>query len=191
MITLESVLEQINKTRGRFTSAKDRIPEVQEKVLNIVNEWTSAVIDGATDEELQKIRERLTDAEKELELLENLDTEKEIKKALSCDKKLTEISNKFIEEQEAILEEMMVQDEPLNQEVLDAYSALIDAVKKRREHRNSMIAVTGRIEDVKHNLGLPLPLSGLYTTYELRMKAIPHDKMFNRIRIANGQMPNY
>mgnify|MGYP001343034768 CR=1 FL=1 len=192
MINLEQVMEQINKTRGRFTSATNRIPQVQDKIFDLTKQWTDLVIDGASDEQLHEVHERLLQAEKELELLEDLDAEKEIRQTLAKDKKLADMAQSFIEQEETALESMLIEEEKLADAVTDAYTTLIAATNELRTQRAKMVESAGQIQDVKRALDMPIPPAGIYMMdYKMRMKDIPHDKLFNKIRIAAGLQPKY
>ena len=193
MITLEQVMEQINKTKDRFTSAINRIPQLQDKIFDLSKQWRELVINGADDKELQEVQDKSLQAEKELELLENLDADKEIRQTLAKDKKLADLAQSFIEQEEATLETMVLEDAKFVDAVKDAYTALIATVEELRTHRKKMVEITGQIQDVKQALGMPVPSGGIYDTNyrRSRLNSIPHDKMFNKIRIAAGLHPEY
>lgn len=191
MINLEQVMEQINKTRGRFTSATNRIPQVQDRIFDLTKQWRDLVIDGASDEELHEVHEKLLQAEKELELLEGLDAEREIRQTLAKDKKLADMAQSFIAQEEETLESMLTEEEKLADTVTDAYDNLIEAVRELNTQRTKMVEASGQIQDVKRALDMPIPSAGIYMDYKMRMTDVPHDKLFNKILIAAGLQPKY
>lgn len=191
MIEFESVIKQIQDKKAKIYKAKERIPELEQRVFDLAKEFTNAVIDGASDEKLSKIREKLTNAEKELDVLQGVDFEEQLRESLQRDEKLSKLADDFIKQEEKTLEKMVTEDEELTNKVLECYSALIEAVKARRTHRNKMVEITGRIDDIRSAMGEKVSRGTNFRNYEARMKSIAHDKMFNKIRIANGQLPEY
>ena len=191
MIEFQKVMELVDKTKKRFASAKDRIPKVKDRIWDLTQEWTAAVIDDASDEKLGKIRDKLSQAEKELELLEHLDIEKETRENLSNDKKLKSLAEEFISQQETTVEQMLIEDNKLFENVKAARDTLLEAIKARRNHVQKMSVVCSEIEDVKKVLGQKIPDGGVLWSYRPRRGGIDFEKTFNKIRIPNGQLPKY
>jgi len=123
--------------------------------------------------------------------LQGVDFEEQLRESLQRDEKLSKLADDFIKQEEKTLEKMVTEDEELTNKVLECYSALIEAVKARRTHRNKMVEITGRIDDIRSAMGEKVSRGTNFRNYEARMKSIAHDKMFNKIRIANGQLPEY
>ncbi len=186
MIEFQTVMELVGKTKKRFASAKDRIPKVQDRIWDLTQKWTAAVIDDASDEKLGKIRDELSQAEKELELLEHLDIEKETRENLSNDKKLKSLAEEFISQQETAMEQMLIEDDKLFNNYKAACDALLEAIKARRNHGKKMSVVCSEIEDVKRALGQKIPDGGVLWSYRGRRGNFNIENLYTKIRGAAG-----
>jgi hypothetical protein len=186
MIEFQEVMELVDKTKKRFASAKDRIPKVEDRIWDLTQEWTAAVIDDASDEKLGKIRDKLSQAEKELELLEHLDIEKETRENLSNDKKLKSLAEEFISQQETAMEQMLIEDDKLFNNYKAACDALLEAIKARRNHGKKMSVVCREIEDVKRALGQKIPDGGILWSYRGRRGNFNIKNLYTKIRGAAG-----
>lgn len=191
MIEFETVMQQIETTKDRLNKAKERIPKLEEKIFDLTKKFTDAILDGASDEKLSKIKIELTGLEKELDILNSVDFDVKVKETLSRDEKIAKSVDEYIRQEESKLEKMVEEDEKLSNDVLDCYASLIAATKERQAHRQNMIDITGKIQDIKYALNMPIPSGGCFRPWQVQLKTIPHDKKFNQIRIANGQLPKY
>jgi chromosome segregation ATPase len=191
MIEFQKVMQEIDKTKKRLTSAKARIPEVEEKIFKLTKKFTDLVVDGGSDEKLGKIRDEISKTEKELDLLQHLDVGAELQKSLGEDSKLKALIDEFIKQQEAVLEKMVEEERPYGAAVSEAFEKLIEAIKKRRVFIKSMAAEANKIHDVKRAAGLSVPLMGEFASYGTRITRFNFDNWLNKMRIANGQLPKY
>jgi chromosome segregation ATPase len=191
MIEFEKVMQEIGKTKKRLTSAKERIPKVEEKIFKLTQKFTDAVIDDAPDKAFEKIRDEISKAEKELELLEHLDVSEEFRKALGKDNKTKMLIDEFIKQQEDLLEKLVEEEKPYGESVLEAFGKVIEAVKERRKFLGNMTAAANQLCDVKRAAGLSVPLMGELAYYQTKITKLAFDKWLNKIRIASGQLPKY
>ena len=191
MIDYEKVMQEIDKTKKRLTSAKARIPGVEEKIFKLTKKFTDLVVDGASDKELEKVRDEISKTEKELDLLQHLDVGAELQKSLSEDSKVKALIDDFIKQQESVLEKMVEEEKPYGEAVKEAFEKLIEAIKKRRVFIKSMAAEANKIHDVKRAAGLSVPLMGEFASYGTRITRFNFDNWLNKMRIANGQLPKY
>lgn len=186
MIDYDEVMQKIEETKKRFTSVRDRIPKVEEKIFDLTKRWTDAVIDNASDEKLGEIRDELQKAEKELDLLEHLDIEKEIRESLSKDKKLKTTTEQFIKQQEEVIEEMLVEDNKLYDDLKAACDTLLEAIRNRRKHSQKMAGICSEIDSVKRALGQKAPDSGTFWSLRERRGQINIENLYTKIRGAAG-----
>jgi phage-related tail protein len=191
MIEFEKVMQELDKTKKHLTSAKARIPGVEKKIFQLTQKFTDLVVDDAPDKELEKVRDEISKAEKELDLLQHLDVGAELQKSLSEDSKIKALVDEFIKQQETVLEKMVEEEKLYGEAVKAAFGKVIEAIKKRREFVNSMTSVAEQISDVKRAAGLGIPLMGEFATYQAQITQLSFDKWLNRARIANGQLPKY
>ena len=191
MIEFQNVMSEIDKTKKRLTSAKARIPGVEEKIFKLTQKFTDLVVGDAPDKELEKVRDEISKAEKELDLLQHLDVGAELQKSLSEDSKLKALIDDFIKQQESVLEKMVEEEKPYGEAVKEAFEKLIEAIKKRRVFIKSMAAEANKIHDVKRAAGLSVPLMGEFASYGTRITRFNFDNWLNKMRIASGQLPKY
>jgi chromosome segregation ATPase len=191
MIEFEKVMSEIDKTKKRFMAVKDKLPKLEKRLFDLTREYTTALIDDAPDDKIQKITDEVHRVEKDIDILEHLDIDKEIRESLSSNKKLKSLAEEFISQQETVMEQMLVEDERLFENLKAARDALLEAIKARRNHGKKMSAVCGEITDVKRALGQKIPDGGVLWSYRTRRGRIDFEKLFNKIRTANGQLPKY
>ena len=129
MIDYEKVMSEIDKTKKRLTSAKERIPKIEEKIFKLTQKFTDLIVDDAPDKDIEKVRDEITKAEKELDLLQHLDVGAELQKSLGEDSKLKALIDEFIKQQEAVLEKMVEEEKPYGEAVKEAFEKLIEAIK--------------------------------------------------------------
>jgi DNA repair exonuclease SbcCD ATPase subunit len=191
MIDYEKVMSEIDKTKKRLTSAKERIPKIEEKIFKLTQKFTDLIVDDAPDKDIEKVRDEITKAEKELDLLQHLDVSTEFQKSLSEDSKIKALIDEFIKQQEAVLEKMVEEEKPYGEAVKESFEKVIEAIKKRRAFLDTMVAEANKIHDVKRAAGLSVPLMGELASYLTRITSFNFDNWLNRARIANGQLPKY
>jgi len=186
MIAYEKVMQEIEKTKKRFMSVKDKIPQLEERLVELAKKYTDALLDNAPDEKLNEISGEIQRVEKDVDLLEHIDIEKEIRENLSRDGKLKNMAEKFIGQQLAVIEEMLVEDDKLFNNYKAACDALLDAIKASREHTKKMAAVCGEIEAVKRALGQKIPDGGILWSYRGRRGNFNIENLYTKIRGAAG-----
>ncbi|HBN82583.1 MAG TPA: hypothetical protein DDZ89_01955 [Clostridiales bacterium] len=191
MIEFQKVMELVDKTKKRFMSVKDKLPRLEKRLFDLTREYTTALIDDAPDGKIQKITDEVHRVEKNIDMLEHLDIEKETRENLSNDKKLKSLAEEFISQQETTVEQMLIEDNKLFENVKAARDTLLEAIKARRNHVQKMSVVCSEIEDVKKVLGQKIPDGGVLWSYRPRRGHVDFEKLFNKIRIANGQLPKY
>ena len=191
MIEFQKVMQEIDKTKKRLTSAKARIPGVEEKIFKLTQKFTDLIVDDAPGKDIERVRDGITKAEKELDLLQHLDVGAELQKSLGEDSKLKALIDEFIKQQEAVLEGLVEEEKPYGEAVKEAFEKLIEAIKKRRVFIKSMAAEANKIHDVKRAAGLSVPLMGEFASYGTRITRFNFDNWLNKMRIANGQLPKY
>jgi uncharacterized coiled-coil protein SlyX len=191
MIEFQNVMSEIDKTKKRLTSAKERIPKIEEKIFKLTQKFTDLIVDDAPGKDIERVRDGITKAEKELDLLQHLDVGAELQKSLGEDSKLKALIDEFIKQQEAVLEGLVEEEKPYGEAVKEAFEKLIEAIKKRRVFIKSMAAEANKIHDVKRAAGLSVPLMGEFASYGTRITRFNFDNWLNKMRIANGQLPKY
>lgn len=191
MIEFQEVMSEIDKTKKRFMSVKDKLPRLEKRLFDLTREYTTALIDDAPDDKLQKITDEVHRVEKDIDMLKHLDIDKEIRESLSSNKKLKDLTEQFILQQKETIEKMLIEDNKLFENVKAARDALLEAIKARRNHSKNMSVVCNEIEDVQKILGQKVPDGGVLWSYRARRGHVNFEKLFNKIRIANGQLPKY
>ena len=77
MITYEQVMQKIEATKKRFMGVKDKIPQLEAKLVELAKKYTDALLDNAPDEKLNEISGEIQRVEKDVDLLEHIDNPNE------------------------------------------------------------------------------------------------------------------
>lgn len=188
MIEYESVLQLAEQTKKKFTSAKDRIPEIEQQIFDLSASWRDTLFNGGTDGELQEIENKISRFEKQLELLRNIDVNKEIQQNLRRDKTLSAKCSEFEAQQRKAIEGLLKEEKTLSESVLNTTDSLVQAIKDWRTKRQEIADICIQIGQVHPYTGSsePVPYSGYYETYKPQMANINPATLASKIRTAGG-----